>query len=156
MHQAQAILDMRACKGWKDLGYESQAEWLTQPEIDLTPSTARKLAWVLNTFSEAGVEPSKIATISPFQLAVTAKAVSTGVCDAERAIADAQAMHRTELEVRYSEDLDAPLDAEAEEEKWRCPECRHVHARMPKHMIEKPGTEFVAAGSIADEEGEVF
>lgn len=138
VHQAQAILDMRACKGWKDLGFESQAEWLTQPEIDLTPSTARKFAWVLEVFTEVGVSAGEIREVSPFALAVTARSVKAGEVEPDRAIADAKAMHRTELEVRYSEALEGELNADAEPEKWTCPTCRKVHARMPKHLESVP------------------
>lgn len=157
VHQAQAILDMRACKGWKDLGYESQEEWLTQPEIDLTPSTARKLARVLTVFVEAGIEPDEIAEVSPYQLAVTTRAVAAGEVEPERAIADAKSMHKSELEVRYAEDLDAALDADGEPEKWSCPTCRKVHARIPAFLREEEteATETYAAGNI-ESAGEVF
>lgn len=136
VHQAQAISDMCACEGWKDLGYESRAEWLTQPELNVQPDTARKLRWVFETFTEKGATLEQLSEVSPYALAITTKRVGDGEAEFERAIADAKSMHTEELKIRYGGDLGEELDADAEPEKWKCPTCLKVHGRMPKHLAE--------------------
>lgn len=156
-HQAQAIADMRNCKGWKDLNYESMAEWLTQPEINMKPSWARKLAGMLEVFTDRGATIEQLADCDPSNLAITVRAVRAGEAEFERAIADVKSMHRSELEIRYSEDPDAPLNADDEPEKWKCPQCYHVHARLPKHLDDsEPEEPDHYPAAPAEDEGTVF
>lgn len=124
-HVASAVVDMRESEGWQVLDIESFEAWLAQPEIALGQAQARKMAATFTAFRDAGfTDMEQLGSVNYPKLAVTARQVRRGKVDPERAIADAQAMPKPELEARYS--TGDKLDADDEPVKEICGECGRV------------------------------
>lgn len=143
-HQAMAIIDIREVKGWTALNLESFPEWCAQLDVPIGVDKAKKLAATLSAFLDVGYDDlERLGECSYSKLSVTAAQVrgfkdpETGELvqiDPEEAIGDALVLPKPELEIKYAGGGSAPLNADDEPDKWVCPECRHVHARMPKHL----------------------
>jgi hypothetical protein len=90
-------------EGWKHLGYETLAEYLAAPEIEISRTefyrgVAIWSAYVLN----GGVEPASLQGAGPSKLEVPLPAISAGVVTPEQAVADASSLTRKELQSHYA------------------------------------------------------
>ena len=127
IHQAQAILDMRAVKGWESLGLESLNEWLAQPGIAVGQSKARKMAATLTAYLDREFDDlDRLGGIDWSTASVTAGPVASGRVTPEKALDLAETMTKPQLEVELR-DPDKAIDAESEPEKCRCVTCGNVH-----------------------------
>lgn len=141
-HQAQAVIDIREVKGWKALGLASFSEWCAQLDVPIGVSKAKKLAATLSAFTDAGFDDFEMLGACNYSnLAITAAFVRNPDCelDAETAVGDVLVLRRPDLEAKLDDLASGKsqrLDADAEPDKWRCPHCFTVKARMPKHLEE--------------------
>jgi hypothetical protein len=111
-------------RGWEVLGYDSENAYFADPEVGIGPTHGRRLLRVYRALVvERAVPPGELAGVEITKLDVTLPAVKAGDVDLERAIADARALSRSDLEIRYAGDPDAPLDATTEPERRKCPCC---------------------------------
>lgn len=59
-HLAEALARIHGNKLWKEIGYESWHEYLAQPEIAVSQSTASKLIRVYRHYTQAGVSVDEL------------------------------------------------------------------------------------------------
>jgi hypothetical protein len=112
------------------LGYDSFAEWLAAPEIDLGyRQSMRLIESYREMVVERGVSAGALELADVTKVAVVLPAVKRGDVSAEDALSDAQTLSRSDLEDKYRHsDPNAPLDAGAEEV-----------ARLPRLRPSAPG-----------------
>ncbi len=120
--------------GWKILGFDSLNEWLAQPEIGMPRRSydeARKVWRDLCVTKQVPakeleeVELSKVNEVLP--------AIMSGHVKTKDALADVKALGKRDLREKYDPDkvkqlgastiTTAPLDAEKEPERVKCPLC---------------------------------
>jgi hypothetical protein len=102
--------------------------WLGQPDIAMSYRTAKDMidAWEVFVADHATPVDLLLQT-NPSKLAVVLPAVRDGSVPADRAVADAIALSRTDLRELYR-NPDADLDADTEPVWCRC-DCGHKHRR---------------------------
>lgn len=121
LHLAAFLHEINAERLYTLLGYETFNEWLGAPEISLSRSHAYALIGSYVEFViERGIAPESIATIEATKLAETLPALRRGDVQVEAAIADADALSRSDLREKYRRP-DAALDADTEHPI--CPTC---------------------------------
>lgn len=110
---------------FEPLGYETQAEWLASPHIELKRTQVLLLTRVHRTLVvERNVRASELEGVSPDKLDLALDAIKAGAVPWQDALADAKALGYRDMRERYrSGDPNAPLDAEVEPERKQCPTC---------------------------------
>jgi hypothetical protein len=100
---AEGCHDLHATEGWRELGFETLAEYLAAPEITVSRSEFYALADIWSTYVLAGgVEPLALQGAARSKLEVPLPALSAGVVSAEQAVADASSMTRKDLRSHYA------------------------------------------------------
>lgn len=109
-------------QAWKTLGYDSFTEWLGEPEIALKRAQAYLLveAWQ-QLVIDRDIQPDRLAAADVSKVAVVLPALKRGEIDADGALADCEALSRSDLIERYRGRLDDHLDASRE--RTICPSC---------------------------------
>lgn len=133
--------------GWKQLGFESLGDWLSQPEIGMGRSSYDRLirAWRdLTVVKEIPAED--LADVEPEKAQVVLPSIMAGNVKIDQALADARTLPSRDLKERYAPTVkytrddsekdgvkaqtnpsapEAQLDASAEPERVLCPSCGH-------------------------------
>ena len=120
---------------WQALGYPSFEEWLAGPEIDLKRTHAFRLIGVYRALVvERGVPPEGLGTADVTKVDVVLPAIKRGQVEVAEALADAEALSRSDLAEKYGKGSpNEPLNAEAEPERVTCPTCS---SWVPKDRIQ--------------------
>jgi hypothetical protein len=125
---AERLYEFHRDDAWQVLGFDSFNEWLAAPEIDLGYRQTMRLIEAYREMTiERGISRDSLELAEITKVAVVLPAVKAGTVSAQDALADAQTLSRTDLEEKYRGDPSAGLDAEAEPEWHRCPECGKAH-----------------------------
>lgn len=118
---ASLLYEMRESQLYRLLDYDSFERWLASPEISLSRSHAYALIGAYQEFViERGLDMEMVGAIEASKLAETLPALRAGEVTAEDALADAEALSRSDLREKYRHDRGG-LDAEAEAAV--CPAC---------------------------------
>jgi hypothetical protein len=109
---AEHLYQWNEDKAWAALDYETLEEWLASPDIELSRSHYFRLVENYREFVVArGVKPELLGTVDFTKVREVLPAIRRGHVDPEEAIADAQALTRTDLEEKYRHrDPIKPLD----------------------------------------------
>lgn len=99
---AGRLSDFHAGKGWTALGLESFNEWLGQPEISLSRAEAYAMisAW-RELAVEREVDLDRLAKLDISKVAVVLPAIKDGRVDVDAALADCEALSRSDLRGEY-------------------------------------------------------
>lgn len=123
---AQELWTFHEQKMWKALGYRTFDEWLAGPDIDLGRRSVFNLLETWRTLVvEKGTDPAKLEGIGISKLQQTLPAVRRGYVDVDTALADAAALSREDIRVRYEgvHEPNEALDATTERQYMICPTC---------------------------------
>jgi hypothetical protein len=127
---AERLYEFHRDDAWQVLGYDSFSEWLACPEIDLGyRQTMRSIEAYREMVIERGVSAGALELADVTKVAVVLPAVKAGRVGAEDALSDAQTLSRSDLQEKYSGDVNGPLDAETEPEWHACPDCGRAHRK---------------------------
>lgn len=109
---AQDLYEWNESKAWAALDYSSLEEWLASPDIELSRSQYFRLVENYREFViTRGVTPELLGTVDFTKVREVLPAIRRGHVDPAEAIADAQALTRSDLEEKYRHrDPIAPLD----------------------------------------------
>lgn len=127
IHLAGDLYEAHSDRAWEVLGYDSFEAWLADPEIDLHPRHVYRMiqAW-RELVVERSVPPESLEAVEVTKVSVVMPALRAGKVDVDAALSDAQTLSRSDLQERYTGDLDAPIAPENEE--WHdCPDCGRPH-----------------------------
>jgi hypothetical protein len=98
--------------GWEALGHRSVGEWLADPQIGLSRSTAYRFKEAYRELVvHRGIDPERLGQIDMTKIVATLPAVRREQVEPERAIADAEALTWRDLQERYSK-LPATTDVD--------------------------------------------
>lgn len=114
-------------RAWETLGVESFTAWLGDPDVGLRRSQAYLLidAWQ-HVIVDGDVDPERLAAADVSKVAVVLPALKRGDVTVDDALADCEALSRSDLADRYRGDPSARLDAETEP-AWHVCECGNRH-----------------------------
>ncbi|HTE63661.1 MAG TPA: hypothetical protein VK631_25110 [Solirubrobacteraceae bacterium] len=114
-------------RAWEALGVESFTTWLGGPEVGLKRSQAYLLidAWQ-HVVVDGGADPARLAAADVSKVAVVLPALKRGEVTVDDALADCEALSRSDLSDRYRGDPSARLDAETEPGWHQC-SCGNRH-----------------------------
>lgn len=127
------LYDFQQSQAWATLGYESLEVWLASPDIEMSRRTFFALTeahreLVVNRH----VEPSRLIGIDMSKAAEVLPAIRRNQVDVETALADCEALTRTDLRDRYHPRVlpplqqghvdDAPIKPDAFHYE-KCPSC---------------------------------
>lgn len=137
---AAELHEFEAGDMWKNLGYGSFSEWISDPDIEL----GGQRSWIYSLLSiyrelvlKRSISPEKLSHLSPGKLQEIMPAVRRGV-DLEQALSDVRALSFSDIRERYSSGgagahqpprasgsvpSTAPLNATTEPAYVKCPTC---------------------------------
>lgn len=109
---------------WKLLGYKSEREWLASPGIELSYPHAKACAQVYRELVvDAGVDQARLAGLDVRKAQAVLPAIRDEKVTVDEALSDCATLSRSDLSEKYSGDPNAPLNAEDEPVREKCPTC---------------------------------
>lgn len=99
---AQRLYEFHAAKAWEALGHESFTVWLGGPEVGLAKRTGYRLVELWRDLAvERGVPPEALARVDIAKLDTVLPALRRGDIDTATALADAEALSKSDLVEKY-------------------------------------------------------
>jgi len=99
---AAFLSDFHEEKLWTDRGHDSFDSWLADPEVDLGRSMAYALIQNYRFFlKEGGLDSVVLAQYEPTKLQQVIPALKAGDADLDDALADVEALSRSDLKEKY-------------------------------------------------------
>lgn len=109
---------------YERLGCESENEWLAGPDVGLSRGHVRNLLAAYRALViERQVPMKELEGVDVRKVLVGLPALKKGKVTAKELISDARALARHDIEVRYSEGTDAPIDPNREAARVQCEHC---------------------------------
>ena len=122
---AESLYEFHELGGWSILGYTSLQEFLAQPDLGMSRAQFfRHVQMWRYLVVEHEVAPARLAQCDPTKVATVLPAVVRGDADLDEALADTEALARSDLRVKYAKgSRNSRLEATEEPERVRCPTC---------------------------------
>jgi hypothetical protein len=127
---AARLYEFSNIEGWTALGYDSFHEWASSPDLaDIGVAHAYSLVETYREFViERGIPENDLAAVPQSKLTAVLPAVRRGMVPADRALADAESLSRTDLREAYAGRRDRPIDPQAETHWQTCEHCGSRYA----------------------------
>lgn len=124
-HQAALLHTFHEDKAWLRLGYESLNDWLAQSDVPLSRSSYMLHVRLYEVFVVThGLPVERLELVYVTKAREVLSAVRKGRVPPEKALADAEALSRSDLVEVYGKGRDPEhLEAELEPARERCPTC---------------------------------
>lgn len=98
--------DFFEMKMWTTLGYETFAEWLATPEIDLGRTQVYALIEAYRELViDRGVEVETLSNLDVTKIAVVLPAIRSGEVELDVALSDCETLSRSDLREKYGQQL---------------------------------------------------
>jgi hypothetical protein len=134
---AEACYELSRENAYRDLGYESLAEFLAQ--VDLSRSEFFNFASIYERYVlEGGADPTRLQVAGPSKLAIPLPALRDGEVDVDEALADCEELGRKDLRIKYR--------GESELQESGRPDCSRC-AGIPDEVIDELRARYAALGA---------
>lgn len=129
---AATLYDFHAGRAWATLGHDTLESWLAGPDIDLSRRTFFELIETYRVLHiERGIHFDEIGRVDLSKAQVVLPAIRRGQVEPMRALADAEALSRTDLREKYraipataTQGEADPVDMSPDAFHWEsCPTC---------------------------------
>jgi hypothetical protein len=122
--------------GWRALGYDTLREYLAAPEVTMSRSMFYALSLIWQRYVlDGGLEPTLLGDAERTKLEVPLPALGKGVVTAEKAVADAASLTRTELEVLYAELCNDDSESSKNGKESRRRDVQHVPVDVARRFV---------------------
>lgn len=132
---ARLLYEFHVAEGWQQLGYEQVGQWLASPDIELP----RRLFFDLTAMwrelvVERGVSAAALGKADMTKVKDVLPAIRRGISSPEDALADAEALSRTDLRDKYRGSVLAsdgsPQDQPIEADTFHYERCQACGSRI--------------------------
>ena len=127
---AEACWRVNECHGWLKLGYDTQGEYLAQPEIHMSRRTFQRFHYVWNaTVVTRHLDAPTLAHLDVTKVDIVLPAVTTAKVSIEDALSDAQVLGAHDLRDKY-QGIPSPADPPPPGENGAEPEDDEMRATI--------------------------
>jgi hypothetical protein len=99
---ANALYDLEETAGWSRLGYETKAEYLADPEVNVAPTVFNRLVAVWREFVVVReLEPSTLADVSIEKMSLTIAAVKEQKITPQQAVEDSRSLGLRDMREKF-------------------------------------------------------